>query len=140
MNNVSRICPQCSSNTPLDSRHCPQCGYDTQTGLPMQTQTNLPVLIGKAALPVLAGVASLALRLGWKLIRSRMAQDALHYGARKAASSIMNAAKAPPAAQPGTNVAAKAKRTIRIRSTWVVGDADGIRQQGASDHTIEFED
>ena len=110
----------------------------------MQAQSNLPVLIGKAALPVLAGVASLALRMGWKLIRSRMAQDALHYGARKAASAIMNAAKAPPAAplaaRPTTEVTGKSKRTVRIRSTWVVGDANGVRQQGASDHTIEFED
>ncbi|MFN8444291.1 MAG: hypothetical protein U0175_26145 [Caldilineaceae bacterium] len=105
----------------------------------MQAQNNLPMVIGKAALPVLAGVASLALRAGWKLLRSRMAQDAIHVGASKAATSLVNAAKNAPAPTTKTDTVPKAKRTIRIRSTWAVGDANGIRQQGSSDHTIEID-
>lgn len=105
----------------------------------MQAQNNLPMVIGKAALPVLAGVASLALRAGWKLLRSRMAQDAIQVGASKAATSLVNAAKNAPAPTTKTDTVPKAKRTIRIRSTWAVGDANGIRQQGSSDHTIEID-
>lgn len=147
MSNVSRICPQCGESTPLESRHCAHCGYDANAGLPLQTQSNLPMVIGKAALPVLAGVASLALRLGWKMMRSRMAQDAMRYGATKAASALVNARKTPlattsksPAPLSQSELMPKAKRTIRIRSSWAVGDANGIRQQGSSDHTIEFDD
>ena len=139
MSKVSRICPQCGESTPLESRHCAHCGYDAQAGLPMQTQSNLPMTLGKAALPVLAGIASLALRAGWKLLRSRMAQDAINYGASKAATSIVNAAKNTPAPATPNDNAPKIKRTVRIRSTWAVGDANGIRQQGSSDHTIEFD-
>ena len=65
---------------------------------------------------------------------------AMRYGASKAASSLMNSVKTPPVVAPKNEVMPKAKRTIHIRSTWAVGDANGIRQQGSSDHTIEFED
>lgn len=140
MSQVSRICPQCGEGTPIESRHCAHCGYDANAGLPVQAQTNLPLAITKAALPILAGVASLALRAGWKMFQSRMAQDAMRYGASKAASSLMNSVKTTPVVAPKNEVMPKAKRTIRIRSTWAVGDANGIRQQGSSDHTIEFED
>lgn len=139
MSTVSRICPQCGESTPLESRHCAHCGYDAQAGLPMQAQRNLPMTLSKAALPILAGVASLALRAGWKLLRSRMAQDAINYGASKAATSLVNAAKNSPAPTSSTTNTPKVKRTVRIRSTWAVGDANGILQQGSSDHTIEFD-
>lgn len=109
----------------------------------MRAQQNLPMVIGKAALPVLAGVASLALRAGWKLLRSRLAQEAaqnaIQVGASKAATSLVNAAKNAPAPATQSDPVPKVKRTIRIRSTWAVGDANGIRQQGSSDHTIEID-
>jgi hypothetical protein len=40
------------------------------------------MVIGKAAAPILLGAASLALRAAWKLLRSRLTQEA----ARRAAS------------------------------------------------------
>lgn len=140
MSNVSRICPQCGESTPLESRHCAQCGYDANSGLPVQSQTNLPLVLTKAALPVLAGVASLVLRAGWKMLQSRMAQDAIRYGATKAASTLVNAAKTPPAPVAKSEVMPRTRRTIHIRSSWAVGDANGIRQQGSSEHTIEIDD
>ncbi len=143
MANVQRICEQCGEGGPLDVRYCPHCGYDTQAALPMPTR-NLPMVIGKAVLPILAGAATLALRMGWKLLQQRLSTEL--------AKSTMPLAKVAPV-QPATVQSAlaqsaeapvtpsmRARRTVRIRSTWAVGDANGVWQQGSSDHTIEFED
>ena len=67
MSEINRICPQCGGSVALQTRYCGECGYDTSTGLPVR-QSNLPVKVGKAALPVVAGLAGLALRSGWKLL------------------------------------------------------------------------
>lgn len=131
MANVQRICEQCGQGGPLDVRYCPHCGYDSQSALPTPTTYNLPMVIGKAALPLLAGVASLALRVGWKLLQQRLATAAT--------PPTMSVAKVVPT-QNQSSPAIRARRTIRIRSTWAVGDANGVWQQGSSDQTIEFED
>ncbi len=133
MANVQRICEQCGEGGPLDVRYCPHCGYDTQATLPTPTR-NLPMVIGKAALPILAGAASVALRIGWKLLQQRLAAVPT-----PTTESLANRAPAQPAPHPST-AAARPRRTVRIRSTWAVGDANGVWQQGSSDHTIEFED
>ena len=75
MSDVSKICPQCGGGNALDSRHCAHCGYDTQAALPM-IPANLPVVLSKAAVPVLAGVAGLALSVGWKLLTGVLNQTA----------------------------------------------------------------
>jgi hypothetical protein len=41
----------------------------------------------------------------------------------------------PSAAPP-----ARPRTTIRIRSSWAVGDANGVWRQGVSDHTIEIDE
>jgi hypothetical protein len=143
MSDVQRICAQCSTASPLDARYCTRCGYDFQAELPVQ-QSNLPVVIGKAALPVLVGAASLALRAGWRLLQSRMAQEA----ARKAFDSTFNRpvnppvepAKTPAPRQEEVTTPRQPRRSIHIRSSWAVGDANGVWQQGHSEHTINFDD
>lgn len=147
MNNVTRICPQCGGDTPIEARCCPQCGFDTQGGLPVHQPRQLPVVLGKAALPVLAGVASLAIRAGWKLLQSRLARDLAQQGVQQVVNAIAKPAakttKNTPVVQTTTPTAparSRTRRTIHIRSSWAVGDASGFRQYGSAEHTIEIED
>ncbi len=138
MSEVYRICPNCGGNTPINAQHCPACGQDTISGqMPIQRQ-NLPVAVGKAMLPVAVSVAGFALRAGWKLLQSRLAQDAA-----KAAIQTVTQRAQPPAPRPqSTPVAAdqSPKRTVRIRSSWAVGDGRGNWQQGQEEHVIEFDE
>jgi hypothetical protein len=85
-------------------------------------------------LPVLAGVASLALRVGWKMLRSRLNTPLTANLATPAQPAT------PPVRAPETRPAQRPRRVIRIRSSWAVGDAHGILRQGSSDHTIEIDD
>ena len=138
MNEVHRICPNCGGNTPINARHCPACGQDTVSGqMPIQRQ-NLPVAVGKAMLPVAVSVAGFALRAGWKLLQSRMAQDA----AKAAIQTVSQRAQSPaPRPQSPPVVADQSpKRTVRIRSTWAVGDGRGNWKQGQEEHVIEFDE
>ena len=134
MTTIQRICEQCGESGPLGVRYCPHCGYDTQAALPMTTR-NLPMVIGKAALPILAGAASLALRAGWKLLQQRLATAADRAVTPAAHQPLSNATAVNQPAAP-----AKPRRTIHIRSSWAVGDARGNWRQGTSEHTIEIED
>jgi rubredoxin len=126
MSDVQRICPQCGGASPLQAQHCPHCGYDFQAGLPIERANALPATLSKAAVPVLLGAASLALRVGWKMLQGHMFQ-----------ATTQAVAQRPPeqAIQPR-----RPRRTIRIRSTWAVGDARGRWEQGSSEHIIEFDD
>ena len=85
--------------------------------------------------PVLAGAASLALRAGWKLLQNRMAQAT----AQQAATQVINRTTTSPARR-NESPAPRTKRTVRISSTWAVGDASGYWRQGKSEHVIEFDD
>ena len=129
MSQIQRICPQCTRSAPVESRYCPHCGYDTQGALPVQ-QNNLPATLGKAALPVLAGVATLALRTAWRLLNERLAEQALKASESPQQPTIRQ--DVPPKRRSG--------RSIHIRSAWTVGDGSGNWQQGASEHTIDFDD
>ena len=134
MSDVQRICPECGGGSPMHAQHCPDCGYDSQSGLPMQRTNTLPVTLSKAALPVLAGAAGLALRAGWRLLQGRMTTAI-------AQQTADQAIQVPPATrQPDEIQARRPRRTVRIRSTWAVGDARGAWQQGSSEHVIEFDD
>jgi hypothetical protein len=37
-------------------------------------------------------------------------------------------------------VSPRTRRSIRIRSTWAVGDARGVWRQGATEHIIEIDE
>jgi hypothetical protein len=127
MSDVTRICPQCGHANSMDARYCAQCAYDTQGNLPAPQASSLPAVVSKAALPVLVGAASLAVSLGWKLLQGMLAQQ------QKAQAQPIQVKKADlPATQ--------AKRTIRIRTSWAVGDSSGQWQRGQTEHTIEFDD
>jgi hypothetical protein len=127
MSDIQRICPQCNTSTPLDIRFCPSCGYDNLAELPMR-QSSLPATVGKAAVPVLVGVATLAVRAGWRLLSSRLT----------APTPIQ---VSPPAKAPQQPPAPRTSgRRIHIRSSWAVGDANGVWRQGSSEHIIEFDD
>jgi hypothetical protein len=129
MSEIQRICVQCGQTNPLETRYCARCGYDSQGALPAQ-RTSLPAVIGSAALPVLVGAASLAVRMGWKLLQSHLAQNA----------APQSPHAAPLASRAEVTAAPRTRRTIRIRSTWSMGDANGVWRQGASEHIIELDD
>ncbi|RLT35967.1 MAG: zinc ribbon domain-containing protein [Chloroflexi bacterium] len=136
MSDVSRVCSQCGGKVALDSRFCGNCGYDTTAGLPVVTQRNLPAQIATVALPVAAGLASWAVRAGWKLLRARLEDMA------KNPPAVVAQRPAPAARRtvPVQQASERPKRTIRIRSTWAVGDGKGVWRQGAEEHIIEFDE
>lgn len=133
MSEITRICAQCGKSSPIEARHCPHCGFDAETGVVGAVEKRqLPVAITRAALPVLAGAASLVLRAAWKLWQRQLTNAAL-----RATSSTP---QRQPIIRPAVEPVQKARRTIRIRSTWAVGDSRGILRQGSSDHTIEIDE
>lgn len=127
MGDVFRICPECSADIPLQARHCPTCGSDSQANQPIR-QLRLPATVSGALLPVAAGLAGLALRAGWKLLQSQWLR-----------TTVQNALTTPPPAPTSPTPTATTGRTIRIRSSWVVREADGSVRQGQEDHTINLE-
>jgi hypothetical protein len=129
MSEVNRICPQCGGNVPLQTRYCGNCGCDTSSGLPVR-QNNLPATVSKAALPVIAGLAGLALRSGWKLLQTQLTQLATR------PQNLETRVQQNPTTQPP---ASRSQTVIRIRSKWAVGDARGNWKQGTEEHTIEID-
>lgn len=136
MSNVYRICPECAGSVELDARFCPHCGHDTRAGLPVQ-RTSLPATVSRAALPVVAGLAGLAIRAGWRLFQNYLKKVG------KSEAPLM----VPPNKQDIQRPSAEAmqtnrtpRRTIRIRSSWSIGDATGRWQHGTEEHIIEIDD
>ncbi len=132
MATVYRICAACGKNTPLEARHCPHCGHDTQSGLPVSQSAGLPAVVGKAAVPVLVTAGTLAARILWRLVRDR--------ASHVAATALQPAPRSQPAVREETAPAPRRKSTIHIRSTWAVGDANGVWRQGQTEHHIEIDD
>lgn len=141
MSEVQRICPQCGAAGPLSARYCARCGHDFQGELPVP-QSNLPVVLGGAAVPVLLGAAGVALRIGWKILQSRWAQAA----AEKAVDVALHRTQPapPPQQSPAPSrtdiVSSRPRRTLTIRSAWSVGDANGVWRQGYSEHRIDLDE
>lgn len=156
MSNISRVCPRCGKQVALEARFCSSCGYDSQTGNVAGDQ-ELPVPLGKAALPVIAGVAGLALRVGWKILQSPAAQDAarslvhrlvaskINPPSKAEESSIVRVENEKPAPRSNASISRNQprigkRRTIRIRTTWATGDARGVWRHGTTDQTIEIDE
>lgn len=135
MSEVQRICPQCGEAGPLAARYCPHCGADSQAALPAPA-SSFPLVLTKAALPILAGAASLALRAAWKLLQSRMTSTVTE----QAVQSLRAARNAQPPAPTPLPPVQRPQRTIRIRSAWSVIDGNGVRRSGVSEHQIEIDD
>lgn len=135
MSQVNRICPQCGGNVSLQSRYCGECGHDTSRGLPVQ-RLNLPVQVGQAALPIVAGLAGLAIRSGWKFLQTHLAQAATQAAAVSQEPLVRRSASEISSTEP-TRLAG---RTIRIRSSWIIGDGQGRWKQGKEEHIIEIDD
>lgn len=135
MSQVNRICPQCGGNVSLQARYCGECGYDTSRGLPVQ-RLNLPVQVGKAALPVVVGLAGFAIRSGWKLLQAQLA-----HAATQSAPAVQKplTPRTPNEIKP-VDPTPRAGRTIRIRSSWIIGDGQGRWKQGNEEHIIEIDD
>lgn len=101
----------------------------------MKQSSNLPMVVTRAALPVLATAGTLAARLLWKLVRDRILP-----------SATLTVRTEPPAPlalreeQPLAPPSQRSRRSIRIRTSWAVGDANGVQRQGYTDQTIEFDD
>lgn len=134
MSEVQRICPHCGEAGPLPARYCPHCGADSQSALPAP-QSNFPLALTKAALPILAGAASLALRAAWKLLQSRMAANVTEQ-----AIHSLRTARNTQSSAPITSPDQRPHRTIRIRSVWSVTDGNGVRRSGVSEHQIEMDE
>lgn len=125
MTEVSRICPQCGNHFPLEARHCSHCGYDMEAVLPAP-QSMLPALVGKVAAPLLVGAASLATSVGWRLLQTFLSRPAKLSG--------------PPIPQrTDAPVRSQGRMTIRITTSWAVGDSNGNWRKGHSEQTIEIE-
>ncbi|MBW7882203.1 MAG: zinc ribbon domain-containing protein [Caldilineaceae bacterium] len=125
MSTVTRICTQCGESFPLDSRYCTHCGHDTEASLPVP-QNNLPALVGKAAVPVLVGAASFAVRAGWRLLQNYLARprpQPSHHPVK-----VVNPQPLAP------------RRSVHVRTSWQVSDSQGNWRQGNAEYTIEFED
>jgi hypothetical protein len=136
MSDVYRICPECAGSVELDASFCPHCGHDTRAGLPVQ-RASLPATVSRAALPVAAGLAGLAVRAGWRLFRNYLEKAA------KSQAPLVAAPKGQNVQRPTNEVVPvnrTPRRTIRIRSSWVIGDATGRWQQGTQEHIIEIDD
>lgn len=123
MSNVTRICPQCSHGNGMEARYCAACGADTQTSLPATQGNNLPAVIGKAAVPILVGAASLALSAGWKLLQGVLSKSA---------------AQPPVQVKSAPLVPTRGRMSITVRTSWAVGDSSGRWEKGQSEQTIEF--
>lgn len=124
MSSVMRICPQCGHGNTMETRYCAHCGHDTQGNLPAPQASNLPAVIGKAAVPVLVGAASLAVSLGWKLLQGMLAKPTAQ----------------PPMQIKKGEIEKRSRATIRIRSSWAVADSNGTWRRGQVEHTIEFDE
>lgn len=125
MAEVSRICPQCGNSFPLEARHCSHCGYDMEATLPAQ-QSTLPALVDKTAAPLLVGAASVIAGVGWRLLRALLSRPA-----QPSAPPVQVRTDAP--------VRSQSRVTIRITTSWVVGDSRGNWRKGHSEQTIEIE-
>ncbi len=125
MTEITRICSQCGKSFPLDARHCSHCGHDTDAALPV-SQNTLPVLVGKAAAPVLLGAASLVVSVGWKLL-----QNVLNRPAKPSNQPIR--------VRTDAQVQPRPRATIRITTSWAVGDSSGNWRKGHTEQTIEIE-
>lgn len=131
MAEVNRICPTCGKSSPLDAQHCPHCGADVSAGVPMRHGSALPANVTRAALPVIVTAGTLALRFAWRLLRQQLFSPA----PTTSATQSKNVPQTVPNQTP-----TRSGRSIRIRTAWAVGDANGIQRQGYSDQQIDFEE
>ena len=130
MSTIYRVCPECGEQSQLEAKHCAHCGFNHEGGVPA-LQKNLPLVMGKAALPLLAGALSLAARAGWKLLQGRIEQSAPQARTPRNHAPVATTSDADSA--PLTP-----RKVIHIRSSWAIGDAAGTWRRGSSEHTIEI--
>jgi len=136
MSSVTRLCSRCSYGNPLETQFCGRCGADMQAShLPVARDNNLPALIRSAAMPVLAGITTLAVSAGIRLVQGLMRQ-ALAAATQTAPASTALQRNAPAEVVP----VARRNRTIRIRSSWAVTDGQGNFRQGQSEHVIDLDE
>ncbi len=102
------------------------------------------MVLGRAAVPVLVGAASVALRIGWKLLQSRWAQEAAERAVEAALQKAQQAPAEPTQQSPDGRradvVESRSGRTVTIRSAWAVGDTNGVWRQGFSEHRIDLDE
>jgi hypothetical protein len=99
----------------------------------MKTNSNLPMVVGKAAVPMLVTAGTLAARMIWKLLRERSLPTAN-------AALKVQPVQQPLARSEAQPPAGRTRRSIHIRSTWAVGDANGVWRQGMTEHQIDIEE
>jgi hypothetical protein len=103
--------------------------------LPVARETNLPALVRSAAMPVLAGITTLAVSAGIRVVQGILRQ-ALASATQAGAPSTALQRNAPADVVP----AGRRNRTIRIRSSWAVTDGQGNFRQGQSEHVINLDE
>ncbi|MCY3707315.1 MAG: hypothetical protein OXG26_00375, partial [Caldilineaceae bacterium] len=124
MSEVFRVCPNCGQNVAMAARHCGECGYNVEGGYPLESRNTLPEVVAKVGLPVAAGLASFALRAGWKLLQKQLPALASNALSR-------NASRPPAQSRKG-----RSSRFIHIRSKWAVGDRSGVTARGGIANTV----
>lgn len=139
MSDVYRICSNCGKRTSeIERRFCPDCGTDSHAELAV-TESSLAFAASKAALPLLVGTVSLALRFGLKLLQSRAALSAAQNASTLSRFSAPSA-KSVPTVSSESSISKQSGRRIRIRAAWSMGDSNGNWQKGQSEHIIDIDE
>lgn len=143
MSQIQRICPHCGHDGPIGAAYCAHCGERGEASDARQLpapRVNVPAVVGRAALPLLATAASFAVRAGWRLLRHQLETRAA--APVDAPKPVQGSTSSTSLARRGdsASIAPQHRRTVRIRSSWVVGDAHGNLRHGASEHTIEIDE
>jgi len=145
MSDVYRICSQCGKRmNEIDHRFCPDCGADSHADLSVP-ESSLAIAATKAALPILVGTVSLALRFGLKLLQSRAAisaaQNASTLSRFSASLATNNASTLSTDSGSGkSNISKQGRRRIHIRTAWSMGDSNGNWRKGQSEHIIDIDE
>lgn len=137
VSDIYRVCPKCGGRSNETTyRFCPTCGADSDLELAV-SGSSLATTASKAVLPILASVAGMALRFGWKLLQNRMAASAVH-----------NLQSTTPVRPPSVEMPTPSKqlpnspsrRRIHIRSARKVSDSKGNWRSEDSEHIIDIDD
>ncbi|MCD6289795.1 MAG: zinc ribbon domain-containing protein [Anaerolineae bacterium] len=118
MPTIERICPNCGAPYPATEDVCPHCGWPADAAPIEPARPRLPALAARAAVPVALGVATIAARAGFAVLR-KLVERALAPVERQPAS--ISAAPSQPPRRPRMTVYFWQRRETRDslgRRTW----------------------
>ncbi len=128
---ITRICAACKKDVAISDQYCPACGIDTQSAI-IADEPHALWQKAETVLPVALTLGMVILRVGFKLGRTPWLRHALSLWIRR--SDMKDPAPTSLARQSREGK----PRRIRIRSRWVVQDAQGREQKGTEEHLIDI--